>query len=99
MLWCAREDNMIDRAELARELHGLEAEYRYWLVEAICIERGIENIEEKIDRHEVELGPERVADFRLRLARTRECHRLIEEKIRYVRLRLDDLRAWLDELP
>lgn len=90
---------MTSKAELARELANLEAEYRFWLVEAISIERGIENLEEKVDRHEGEIGPERTAEFRLRLTRTRERHRVIEEKIRYVRWRLDDLYVRLNELP
>ena len=90
---------MAAKAELAQELADLEAEYRYWLVESISIEREIDNMEERIDQHESELGTERTAEFRLRLVRTRERHSVIEEKIRYVRLRLDDLRTRLNELP
>jgi len=56
-------------------------------------------MERQIGEHEHELGPERTADFRLRLARTRERHQSIEEKIRYVRTRLDELRARLDKIP
>ena len=39
--------------------------------------------------------PARVADFRLRLARTRERHLAIDKKIHYVRSRLDELRERL----
>ncbi|MGH7966524.1 MAG: hypothetical protein ACRERD_32640 [Candidatus Binatia bacterium] len=90
---------MPPKAELERELQEMEAEYRYWVVEAINIERAIERMEAKIDRHERELGPERTAEFRLRLAHTRDRLCQIEERTRLTRLHLDDLRAWLAELP
>jgi len=90
---------MTPRDELVRELQDLEAEYRFWLVEAIAIERGIDDMEEQVDQHEHELGPERAADFRLRLARTRERHQSTDERIRYVRSRLDELQKRLDEMP
>ena len=90
---------MPTKDELVREFQDLEAEYRFWLVEAIAIERGLDDMEEQIDQHEDELGPERVADFRVRLARTRERHQSIEEKIRYVRLRLEEIHKRLDEIP
>ena len=90
---------MSSKDELVREFQDLEAEYRFWLVEAIAIERGLDDMEEQIDQHEDELGPERVADFRVRLARTRERHLSIEEKIRYVRLRLEEIHKRLDEMP
>jgi len=90
---------MTPRDELVRELQDLEAEYRFWLVEAIAIERGIDDMEEQVDQHEHELGPERAADFRLRLARTRERYQSIDERIRYVRSRLDELQKRLDEMP
>jgi hypothetical protein len=90
---------MPSKAELVQELADLEAEYRFWLVESIAIERGIENLAEKIDQHESEIGPERTAEFRFRLDRTRERHQEIEKKIRYVRWRLDDLKARLKEIP
>ena len=90
---------MPTKDELVREFQDLEAEYRFWLVEAIAIERGLNDMEEQIDQHEDELGPERVADFRVRLARTRERHLSIEEKIRYVRLRLEEIHKRLDEMP
>lgn len=90
---------MAEKAELTRELQEMEAEYRYWVVEAIRIERAVENLEKKIDWYEKELGPERTADFRSRLARTRERLCLIEERTRITRLHLDDLHARLDEMP
>jgi chromosome segregation ATPase len=90
---------MTQKTELVRELNDLEAEYRFWLVEAIAIERSMENIEEQIDQHEAELGPERTVEFRVRLTRTRERHQVIEEKMRYVRERLDELHTRLDQLP
>jgi hypothetical protein len=90
---------MTPKDELVRELQDIEAEYRFWLVEAIVIERGLDDMEEQVDRHEHELGPERAADFRLRLARTRERHLSIEERIRYVRGRLDEMRARLAQIP
>ncbi|HEV8711436.1 MAG TPA: hypothetical protein VGX03_01250, partial [Candidatus Binatia bacterium] len=74
-------------------------EYRFWLVEAIAIERGLDDMEEQIDQHAHELGPARTADFRSRLARTRERHLSIEEKIRYVRLRLEEIHKRLKEIP
>jgi hypothetical protein len=90
---------MPTKDELVCEFQDLEAEYRFWLVEAIAIERGLDDMEEQIDQHEHELGPERVADFRVRLARTRERHLSIEEKIRYVRLRLEEIHKRLEEMP
>jgi hypothetical protein len=90
---------MATKAELVRELQDLEDEYRFWLVEAIVIARGLDDMEEQIDQHEYELGPERAADFRLRLARTRERHLAIEEKIRYVRLRLEEMHKQLKAMP
>ncbi len=90
---------MTTKDELVRELRDLENEYRFWLVEAIAIERGLDDMEEQIDQHEHELGPERAADFRLRLARTRERHHSIQEKIRSVRLRLEEIHKRLEEMP
>jgi hypothetical protein len=90
---------MTTKDELVRELQDLEAEYRFWLVEAITIGRGIDDMEEQINQHEHELGPARVADFHVRLARTRERHLSIEEKIRYVRLRLEEIHKRLEEMP
>ena len=90
---------MTAKDTLVRELHDLEDEYRFWLVEAIAIERGLDDMEEQIARHEHELGPERAADFRSRLARTRERHLSVEEKIRSVRLRLEEIHRRLDRIP
>ena len=58
---------MTPKDELVRELQDIEAEYRFWLVEAIVIERGLDDMEEQVDRHEHELGSERAVDFRLEL--------------------------------
>ena len=60
---------MATKEELVREFQDLEDEYRFWLVEAIALGRGLDDMEEQIDQHEPELGAERVADFRVRLAR------------------------------
>lgn len=90
---------MTPKAILAQMLEDLEAEYRYWLVEEIRLERGIDEMETKVNQHEAELGAERTADFRLRLAQTRSQHRAIEEKIRGIRLRLDELHVRLNEMP
>ena len=50
---------MPSKAELAQLLDELEEEYRFWAVEAISLDRGIENLEEKIEQHEEQLGPAR----------------------------------------
>lgn len=92
------EDAMPSKAELTQVVEELEEEYRYWTVEVITLDRGIENLEEKIDLHEQELGSERVEEFRSRLDRTRECHTAIEERLRYVRWRLHDLRTRLSAM-
>lgn len=86
------------KAELTQAMEELEEEYRYWTVEVITLDRGIENLEEKIDQHEQALGPERVEEFRLRLDQTRERHTAIEERMRYVRWRLHDLRTRLSAM-
>lgn len=90
---------MTPKAILARMLADLEAEYRYWLVEEIRLGRGIDDMERKINQHEAEFGAERTAAFRARLAQTRKQHQAIEEKVRGIRYRLDDLRARLEEMP
>jgi chromosome segregation ATPase len=90
---------MTTKAVLAQDLKELEDEYRYWLVEAICIERAIENLDKKIARYEKELGAERAAILRSRLAHTRERHMNIEETIGGIRGRIEDLRARLAILP
>jgi chromosome segregation ATPase len=90
---------MPSKAELTQAIAELEEEYRYWIVEAISIDRSLENLEEKIDSYEQELGAERVAEFRARLERTRERHASIEERMRYVRWRLHDLKTRLKSIP
>jgi len=90
---------MANKIELVHELRDLEDEYRFWLVEAIVIERGLDEMETQINQHEHELGPERTADFRARLAHTRERHQSIENKIRYVRSRLNEMHTRLEEIP
>jgi hypothetical protein len=94
-----QEISMTPKDELVRELRDLEDEYRFWLVEAIIIERGLSDMEEQVDQHAHELGPERTADFRSRLARTRERHLAIEDKIRYVRRRLEEMHQRLKDAP
>ena len=88
---------MPSKAEIAQLLDELEEEYRFWVVEAIALDRGIENLEEKIERHEDQLGPDRVAEFRVRLSQTRERHSRIEERILSVRQRLSELKTRLRE--
>jgi hypothetical protein len=90
---------MTPKAVLAQMLEDLEGEYRYWLVEEIRLERGIDEMELQVNQHADELGAERTANFRLRLAQTRDQHRALEEKIRGIRVRLDDLRMRLNEIP
>lgn len=90
---------MTPKAVLVRMLADLEAEYRYWLVEEIRLGRGIDEIEQSINQHESEFGAERTAEFRARLARTRQQYRALAEKMRDIRHRLDDLRARLEAMP
>ena len=85
--------------ELRQEIESLEAEYRYWLVETIRMDRSIDAITEEIRQHEAELGAERVSDFRRRLDETRSHHQEIERKIQVIRLRLDILRERLAAIP
>ncbi|HXG21866.1 MAG TPA: hypothetical protein VNN62_22655 [Methylomirabilota bacterium] len=87
------------KTELAQALAALEEEYRFWVVESIALERGIDNLEEKIALHEQEIGPERAAELRARLNRTRERHTAIEERIRYVRHQLHNLKMRLNAMP
>ena len=87
------------KTELAQLLAELEEEYRFWTVEAIVLERGIENLEEKIDQHEEHLGLDRVTEFRIRLSRTRERHARIEKRILSVRQRLQELKTRLAAMP
>lgn len=90
---------MSRRGELCQELEALEAEYRYWLVETIRMERSIDSITEEIQQYETQLGAERVANFQRRLDETRAQHQAIDRKIRAIRLRLDTLRERLARMP
>jgi chromosome segregation ATPase len=80
---------------LLQALAELEEEYRFWLVESIALDRGIENLEEKIDQYEQEIGSARVAEFRVRLDRTRERYSQIDARLRYVRGQLHEMRSRL----
>lgn len=90
---------MPSKAEFAQALIELEEECRFWVVEAITLDRGIENLEERVNTHADEIGPARTAEFRVRLDRTRERQAAIEEKIRAVRERLQELKARLRAMP
>jgi chromosome segregation ATPase len=87
------------KGELRQELESLEAEYRYWLVETIRMDRSIDTIAEDIQQHSQELGSQRVADFQRRLDETRSQHEEIDRKIQSIRLRLDTLRGRLAGIP
>jgi len=90
---------MPSKAELTQALTELEEEYRFWVVEAISLERGIESLEDKVDQHESEIGLERAAEFRTRLNRTRQRHSEIETRIRYVRQQLNEMKIRLRAMP
>jgi len=90
---------MAAKAELRQALAELEEEYRFWVVEAIALDRGIENLEEKVDQHESELGVARASEFRVRLSRTRERHAAIEARIIYVRQQLQEMKTRLRAMP
>ena len=90
---------MLSKTELMQALTELEEEYRFWVVEAISLDRGIENLEDKVDQHESEIGPTRAAEFRARLNRTRERHAEIEGRIRYVREQLQEMKTRLRAMP
>ena len=87
------------KGELHQELESLEAEYRYWLVETIRMDRSIDTIAADIEQHGQELGSERVADFQRRLDATRSQHEEIDRKIQAIRLRLETLRERLAGMP
>lgn len=89
---------MPSTAELTQALMELEEEYRFWLVEAISLERGIENLEDKIDQYEGEIGVERAAEFRIRLNRTRERHVAIEARMTHVRRQLQEMKTRLQAM-
>ncbi|MGE0684376.1 MAG: hypothetical protein AB7P69_26150 [Candidatus Binatia bacterium] len=90
---------MPSKAELTQALAELEEEYRFWVVEAIALERGIENLEDKVDQHEGEIGEFRAAEFRARLNRTRERHLAIETRIHCVRQKLSEMKIRLRAMP
>jgi chromosome segregation ATPase len=90
---------MPSKAELTQALMELEEEYRFWVVEAISLERGIENLEDKVDQYEGEIGVERAAEFRARLNRTRERHLEIEARIHSVRQKLSEMKIRLRAMP
>ncbi len=85
------------KTQLTHELEELEAEYRYWLVETIRMDRSIDAIAEEIQQHDQDLGPERVATFQQRLSDTRTQHQQIDHKIRTIRYKLDALRLRLEK--
>jgi hypothetical protein len=90
---------MPSKVDLTQALMELEEEYRFWVVEAISLERGIENLEDKIDQYESQIGVERAAEFRARLNRTRERHSEIETRIRSVRQQLNEMKIRLRAMP
>ena len=86
------------KSELEHGLKTLEEEYRFWVVETIKMGRGIETMEDELAHHDNDLGPERAADLRRRLAHIREKHQVLEEKIFTVRQRLEELRERLERM-
>jgi hypothetical protein len=90
---------MIPKEALTHALRALEEEYRFWLVEAIRMERGIETMEDELRQHKEELGADRVTDIRRHLSLIRRQHDELEERIHGVRERLDELRGRVAQLP
>ena len=86
---------MNSRAEVEAVLKALEEEYRFWMVEALKMGRGIELMEEEIQKHDNELGSERAADLHRRLSYVRRKHHDLEERIFTIRQRLEELRLRL----
>lgn len=86
---------MSPRAEMESVLKKLEEEYRFWMVEALKMGRGIELMEEEIQDHDSELGEDRAADLNRRLAYVRAKHHDLEERILAIRQRLEELRERL----
>jgi chromosome segregation ATPase len=89
---------MNTKGELENSLKALEEEYRFWMVEMIKMGRGIEIMEEELAHYDDDLGLERAADLRRRLAFIREKHEVLEEKILTVRHRLEELRKRLERM-
>jgi len=90
---------MSPRAEMESVLKALEDEYRFWMVEALKMGRGIELMEEEIQDHDSELGSDRAADLYRRLSFIRDKHHDIEERILAIRQRLEELRERLNGMP
>jgi hypothetical protein len=89
---------MSPRQEMELVLQRLEEEYRFWMVEALKMGRGIELMEEEIKDHDQELGMDRAADLNRRLAYIRDQHQRLEEKILAIRQKLDELRERLSRM-
>lgn len=85
------------KREAGKELDDLEAEYRYWLVEAIKLGREIDELEGRVDGHEAagELNQAQAGEFRERLCQARQRQQVMEEKIQGIRRKLDSLREQL----
>lgn len=90
---------MPSKADFERAVTDLEEECRFWVVEAIALDRSIESIEEQVNSYADEIGPARTAEFRVRLDRTRERQAMIEDKILYVRERLRELKERIRTMP
>ena len=86
---------MSPRQEMDLVLQRLEEEYRFWMVEALKMGRGIELMEEEIKDHDQELGVDRAADLNRRLSYIRDQHQRLEEKIFLIRQKLEELRGRL----
>ena len=86
---------MSPRQEMDLVLQRLEEEYRFWMVEALKMGRGIELMEEEIKDHDQELGVDRAADLNRRLSYIRDQHQRLEEKILLIRQKLKELRGRL----
>jgi hypothetical protein len=86
---------MSPRQEMDLVLQRLEEEYRFWIVEALKMGRGIELMEEEIKDHDQELGMDRAADLNRRLSYIRGQHQRLEEKILLIRQKLEELRGRL----
>ena len=86
---------MSPRQEMDLVLQRLEEEYRFWMVEALKMGRGIELMEEEIKDHDQELGVDRAADLNRRLSYIRDQYQRLEEKILLIRKKLEELRGRL----
>jgi archaellum component FlaC len=80
-------------------LKRLEDEYRFWMVEAVKMGRGIELMEDEIQGHDLELGMDRAADLTRRLAHIRDKHEEIEGRIAGIRQRLEEIRERINTMP